>query len=95
MSREELEKMKHAINQYHIQNRKDYSENRKSVMGEEREKRREAFELVRQIKIEKDQRMIRERTRIQKLIESKQEAYRDANMSLNTLRRQAAIFNDD
>ena len=50
MTREDIDRMKHAINQYHIQNRKDYSENRRGVMDQEVAKRQEAIVLVKQLK---------------------------------------------
>jgi hypothetical protein len=64
MTREEVDRMKHAINQYHIYNRKDYSENRRGVMEQEVAKRKEAIVLVKQLKQERDMRMIKERQRI-------------------------------
>ncbi len=68
MTREDVDRMKHAINQYHIQNRKDYSENRRGLMDQEVAKRKEAMVLVKQLKQERDIRMIKERQRIQKMI---------------------------
>jgi hypothetical protein len=49
MTREEIERMKRAISHYHIQSRKEYSGNRRSIMEEELQKRKEAIGLVKQL----------------------------------------------
>jgi hypothetical protein len=92
MTREDVDRMKHAINQYHIQNRKDYSENRRVVIDQEVAKRKEAMVLVKQLKQERDIRMIKERQRIKKMIRQQQEAYLDANRSLPSIRKEAARY---
>lgn len=85
--------MKKAINQYHIQMRKDYSGKRAERVEEEVQKRKEAARLVKQCQNNLDSIINRERNRIQRLVAQKAEAYRDANQSLNTLRRQGLLVN--
>jgi hypothetical protein len=46
--------------------------------------------LVKQLKQERDERMIKERQRIQKMINKQHEAYKDANRSLSSIRKEAA-----
>ena len=59
-------------------------------MEQEVAKRKEAMVLVKQLKQERDVRMIKERQRIQKMIKQQQDAYIDANRSLSSIRKEAA-----
>ena len=59
-------------------------------MEQEVSKRKEAMVLVKQLKQERDERMIKERQRIQNMIKKQHEAYRDANRSLSSIRKEAA-----
>jgi hypothetical protein len=61
-------------------------------MEQEVTKRKEAIVLVKQLKQERDMRMIKERQRIQKMIKQQQDAYIDANRSLSSIRKEAARY---
>ena len=61
-------------------------------MEQEVAKRKEAIVLVKQLKQERDMRIIKERQKIQKMIKRQQDAYIDANRSLSSIRKEAARY---
>ena len=61
-------------------------------MEQEVAKRKEAIVLVKQLKQERDMRIIKERQKIQKMIKQQQDAYIDANRSLSSIRKEAARY---
>ena len=63
-------------------------------MEQEVVKRKEAMVLVKQLKQERDVRMIKERQRIQKMIKQQHDTYIDANQSLSRIKIEAARYKD-
>ena len=58
MHGKDVEQMKRAFSQYHIQMRKDYSQRRLELIEQEDAKRREAWSLVKALKSDKEGRAV-------------------------------------